>query len=46
MLGNVLGTDIAKNKTNQVPALRAYVLIGKSQGKGAEVDNKQINIAG
>lgn len=45
MLANVLGTDIAENRTNQIPALKAYILIGELEGEGAEVDNKQINIA-
>lgn len=40
MLGNVLGTDIAKNKTNQIPALKADILIRKWEGKSAEVENK------
>lgn len=45
MLSNVQSMNTAKWKTNQVPALRACILIGELEREGAGVDNKQINVA-
>ena len=39
VLGNVLGTDVIEDKTNQSPS-SAYFLVGELEGEGAGVDNK------